>query len=105
MPIELDKLRPMLEKLGVLEVRAKLAQGIFGEQKQGYVEEWLRQKDQESEDSLKREEIDIARNAASSARDAADAARDAADETREANRLASEVNRLASESNRLAKQA
>ena len=51
-----------LEKIGEGKVRTRLATGrIYGDKKRPLVEEWLRRKDQEREDSLKPEEIDTAR--------------------------------------------
>jgi CHASE3 domain sensor protein len=81
-----EQLWDELEEVGEDKVRASLAANVYGKagKKSTLVEEWLRRKDQGREDSLNREQTEIARDAATSARDAADAARDAADAALEA---------------------
>ena len=95
-PIDIDEFYAGLEKEGEDQVRKNLAtERIYGSDKRPRVEEWLRRKDQDREDSRNREEIEIARDAAASARDAADAARDAADTARETVREARKANKIA----------
>ena len=102
-----------LEEAGERLVRANLARKRYAENKQGLVHEWLRQNDQarteagaERDESFKREEIEIARDAAFSAsnsaeeanriaRDAASSARASAAEAKEANLLASRASMTA----------
>ena len=77
-PVDPDEFFAELEEIGEDEVRKRFATGrIYDHGKSPLVEEWLRRKDQEREDSLNREQIEIAREAATSARDAARAARSA----------------------------
>lgn len=81
-PVDPNKFFAELEKLGEDEARKRLAsKAVYGGDKAALVEEWLRRKDQERSDAVKREEISVARAAA-------DAARDAAHEARTANKTA-----------------
>ena len=83
------------EQMGESEVRKRLAENRYGERTRPLVEEWLRRKEQERDDSLKREEMAIAHEAATAARYSADAARDSADHARQANRVSMQANKIA----------
>lgn len=65
-----------LEQTGVDEVRARLAQQLYGVKgrKTALAEEWVRCKDQERKDSSLAEQIAIARDASEAAKRAASAA-------------------------------
>ena len=62
-PINIDQFYAELEERGEDDVRKTLASTvIYGGDKQGLVEEWLRRKVQDREDSRNREEIEISRD-------------------------------------------
>ncbi len=94
-PLDPDEFFAKLEETGEDVVRAHLAQRIYGGSREPLVEEWLRRKEQERNDSSEREQIAIAREAAAAARDSADAARDSAAEAKEVNRFAKQANTIA----------
>ena len=78
-PIDRDEFFLELEKTGEDEVHARFVTGcVYGHDKSPLVGLWLRLKDQERADSFKREQMEIAREAATAAREAANAARSAA---------------------------
>ncbi len=94
-PLVPDEVYAELDEIGEDEVRTRLARRIYGGSREPLVEEWLRRKEQERNDSSEREQIAIAREAAAAARDSADAARDSAAEAKEANRFAKQANTIA----------
>ena len=94
--LDIDEFYAELEKEGEDQVRKNLAtERIYGSTKRPLVEEWLRRKDQEREDSLNREQIKIAREAASAASEAARAAESSAKSARDTAREARKANKLA----------
>ncbi len=56
MAVDKDRLFKKLEHVGEMVVRENLANGVYGENRRGLVEEWLKQREDTSEAEARREE-------------------------------------------------
>jgi len=65
-----EELWPTLESLGEAEVRKRLAQGVYGEQKTPVIQEWLATKERATQENREGQSLNLAQEANSIAAEA-----------------------------------